>query len=277
VKRIVHGGTSSPTLGCAYLIGYADVHKLRGASLVGPAPNGVPPAAFIHVDSYATDTATHQGELHVYVCSAGDLDYHNLLQFPPVTGTFLNFGFVPVTAVLQLSETAWPSSNPAKENRKCYQGNIKNKPVKLKSPIVTVFSDLNDDSAAGFPVLSTSETYLTISVSQVLVNGVPLSVGPNCGTSQPIQALLTGHGHNGPPPTGYTLDNGGPLTGQVTIPDFEHCGVGENLDPLLDAGISGPGNFQLITQGTLCTPQQSGKPGCPPDVPKPIRHVKSGG
>ena len=274
-KRIIHGGTSNPTLGCAYLIGYADARKFHESALVGPAPYGAARAAFIRVDSYATDTATHHGQLHVYVCSGADLDYHNLLQFPPLKATFLNFGFVPVTAVLQLSETKWP--HRPTENRQCYQGNIKNKPVKLPNPIVTVFSDLNDDSAAKFPVLNISETYLTIHISQVSVNGVPLNVGPNCGSAEPIKAVLTGHGHNGPPPTGYTLDNGGPLTGNVTITKFMHCGVGENIDPLFNAGISGPGNFQLLTQGTLCTPKQVGKPGCPPTIPKPRRHVNSSG
>jgi len=222
-----------------------------------------------------TDCTKHGGVIHVFSCSVGQLDYNKQLQFPPAKATFLNFGFVPVTAVLTLSETTWPSSHPPVENPKCYRGFNMNQPVPLTSPIVTVFSDLNDSSTEGFPVLNISETYLTIHISQVEVNGVPLDVGPGCTTAQPVHAILTGKGHNGPPPTGYTLDNGGPLTGNVTIPQFTHCGVGENLDPLFDAGISGPGNFQLMTQGTLCTPKQSGKPGCPPTVPKPLRHVKS--
>jgi hypothetical protein len=71
--------------------------------------------------------------------------------------------------------------------------------------------------------------------------------------------------------TGYTLPTGGPLTGEVTIPSFVNCGVGENLDPLLNASIAGPANFQLITQGTLCTPQELTL--CPPTIPKPLRHV----
>jgi Family of unknown function (DUF6801) len=271
VKRIVKGGTTSPTLGCAYLLGYADVLKLKESALLGPAFDGSAPAAFLHVDSYATETAIHHGRVHVYVCSAAQLDYHKLLQFPPAKVTFLNFGFVPVTAVMSLVETKWPSNHPPVENKQCYIGNVKNKPVHLKSPIVTVFSNLNDDAAEKLPVLNTSETYLAIHISQVTVNGVPINVGPNCGTTQPVRAVLIGHGHNGPPPTGYTLDNGGPLAGSVTIPKLSHCGVGENLDPLFDASISGPMNFQLMTQGTLCTPQNASL--CPPSVPKPRRHV----
>lgn len=285
VKHIVHGGTTSPTLGCAYLIGYADVHKLKEAALVGPAPSGNPPAALLNADTYATDigcvppeptTAAcvkHGGALHVYICTGADLNYKKRLQFPPARATFLNFGFVPVTAVMQLSETTWPSDHPPTENRKCYRGILKNKPVKLKSPIITVFSNANN-SLPSQPVVSTGTTFLAIHVSQVTVNGTSLPVGPDCGVDQPVRAVLTGRGTN-VPYSGYTLNLGGPLTGSVTIPEFKHCGVGENLDPLLDAGISGPMNFQLITQGTLCTPQQTGQPGCPPTVPKPLRHVKS--
>lgn len=272
-------------LGCAHLLGYADVRKLQEAALVGPAPDGAPSAAFLHADSYASDIGcvprepalaactAHHGTIHVYTCTIAQLDYRGQLAFPPARVTFLNFNFVPVTAVMELSETTWPASDPPLENRKCYRGFTISKPVRLKSPVVTVFTDLNDSAAAKFPVLNISATYLRIHIAQVAVNGVPLDVGPDCGTDQPVKAVLTGRGHNGPPPTGYTLDLGGPLTGDVTIPPFRHCGAGENLDPLFDAAISGPGNFQLMTQGTLCTPQQGGKPGCPPTVPRPRRHV----
>lgn len=284
-KRLIQGGTTSAVLGCAYLAGYADVQKLKEAALVGPGPHGVPPAALLHADTYASDIGCvpkqptlaacikHHGVIHVYSCTVAQLDYRKQLEFPPARATFLNFGFVPVTAMMQLSETTWPHSHPPTENKKCYTGFNKGTPVPLKSPVVTVFSDLNDSPTAKFPVLNISETYLTIHISQVTVNGVPLDVGPNCGTTEPVDAVLTGHGHNGPPPTGYTLDLGGPLTGNVTIPQFKHCGVGENLNPLFDASISGPMNFQLMTQGSLCTPQQAGKPGCPPTVPKPLRHA----
>jgi hypothetical protein len=283
VKRLLPGSFPGEVLGCAHLIGYADVQKLEESALVGPAPDGTPPAAFLNVETYASDIGcvppeptiaectSNNGTIHVYSCTVAQLDYHKQLSFPPAKVTFLNFGFVPVTAVMQLSETTWPRDHPPTENHKCYTGFNKNKPVHLTSPVVTVFSDLSDASAEGFPVLNISETYLTIHISQVAVNGVPLDVGPDCGTTQPVHAVLTGHGHNGPPPTGYTLATGGPLSGTVTIPKLVNCGVGENLDPLFDASISGPMNFQLMTQGTLCTPQDTQL--CPPTVPKPRRHL----
>jgi Family of unknown function (DUF6801) len=281
-QMLVHGGTSSPVLGCAYLLGYADVRKLHGAALVGPAVNGSAPAALLHVDTYGSDVgcvpaeptaakcASHHGEIHVFSCSVAQLDYHRKLEFPPARSTFLSFGFTPVSAVMHLSEVPWPRNKPPTENKKCYRSFTKFKPVTLKSPIISIFSDLGD--AGHLPVLNIGTTYLAIRISHVTANGVPLNVGPHCEAAHPVKAVLTGHGTNNPV-SGYTIDLGGPLAGDVTIPNFTHCGVGENLDPLLSATISGPANFQLMTQGTLCTPNQSGKPGCPPTIPKPKRHL----
>ena len=283
-KQFIHGGVSSPVLGCAYLIGYADVKKLNGAALIGPAPSGDPAGALLNIDTYGGDfgcvpkapsaaaCAKKNGTIHAYNCTAGRLDYHKELSFPPAEATFLGFKFVPVTAVMQLSETTWPV--PPKEDPRCYKGFNPQKPVKLKSPIISIFTDINTNVALGEPITNVGTTYLAIHVSQVAVNGVPLPVGPDCGTTQAVRAVLNGHGVNLPEPMGYTLAGGGPLTGTVTIPAFQHCGQGENLDPLFTASISGPANFQLITQGVLCTPHQ-GRNGCPPKVPKPLRHVKS--
>ena len=281
IKRLIQGGTPSPTLGCAHLIGYADVSKLRGAALVGSGPNGTPPVAFLHVDTYATDVGcvpaeptiakcvSSHGALHVYLCTAGQLDFHKQLAFPPARATFLNFGFVPVTAVVELSETTWPSNHPPVEDPRCYKGFSPSKPVTLHSPLISVFTDGNN-SVTSQPIVNIGTTYLLLHISQVTVNGVSLPVGPDCGTTQPMLTVLTGHGTN-VPVSGYTLPTGGPLTGEVTIPSFVNCGVGENLDPLLNASIAGPANFQLITQGTLCTPQEL--TFCPPTIPKPRRHV----
>jgi hypothetical protein len=270
-KRIVHGGISSPLLGCAYLVGYADVAKFHEAALIGPAANGSAPGALLDVDTYGTNLSEVHGTLQLFNCTAAQLNYHNQFIFPPAKTTFLTFGFVPVTAVLQLSEATWPS--PPKENPRCYKGNLgTTKPVHLTSPLISVFTDTNTNVALGEPVLNTGTTYLSIHVSQVAVNGVPLNVGSLCGVPGPVKAVLVGHGKDVPEPEGYTVAGGGPLTGSVTIPNFTHCGVGENLDSLLTSGISGPANFQLMTQGVLCVPVP-GRQGCPPAVPKPLRHV----
>jgi hypothetical protein len=273
-KRFIHGGLKMPLLGCAYLIGYADARKLNGAALIGPAANSTAPAAQLNVDTYDSNLSKVNGTLHAFNCTAARLDYHGQLAFPPARATFLTFGFAPVSAVLQLAETKWPH-RPV-ENPRCYQGLQGNrKPVPLTSPLISVFTDINTNVNLGEPILNTGTTYLSIHVSQVSVNGVPLPVGPDCGVAKPVRAVLIGRGILVPKARGYTVAGGGPLTGSVTIPNFTHCGVGENLDPLLTASISGPANFQLITQGKLCTPKQpTVPPNCPPNVPKPLRHVK---
>jgi hypothetical protein len=271
-KRFIHGGIKNPLLGCAYLIGYADVHKLKEAALIGPAVNGSAPAALLNVDTYGTDTSKVHGTLQLFNCTAAKLDYHQRLEFPPARTTFLTFGFAPVSAILHLAEVKWP--HKPVENPRCYKGLLGNsKPVHLTSPLVSVFTDTNTNVNKGEPVLNTGTTYLSIRVTQVAINGVPLNVGSNCGVPGPVRAVLVGRGIDVPRPEGYTLAGGGPLTGSVTIPNFTHCGVGENLDPLLSAAISGPANFQLITQGVLCVPAE-GHHGCPPRAPKPLRHIK---
>ena len=70
-------------------------------------------------------------------------------------------------------------------------------------------------------------------------------------TARPRQfdAILTGTSASNPP---YSIQFGGPLTGMVTIPHVQNCGVGENLDPIFNCGDLGPENFNLLTQGPLC-------------------------
>jgi hypothetical protein len=105
---------------------------------------------------------------------------------------------------------------------------------------------------------------VSLSISNVDVNGVPLNVGPHCQTVTPFTLKLTGI----PPAYNVSLQYG-VLTGTVTVPLFKGCGVGENLDPLFDATVSGPGNFVKVTQAVLCTPTVTGHPGCPPALPVP--------
>ena len=109
---------------------------------------------------------------------------------------------------------------------------------------------------------------LRIVPGSVKVNGVPLDVGSRCETGR-FDAVLTGSSASTPP---YNVVTGGPLTGMVDIPPFSNCGVGENLDPIFNAAISGPRNFNLLTQGPVCF-LVGGGGICPPPKPKPLHSV----
>jgi hypothetical protein len=224
---------SSPAQGCAYIVGYSDVKKLNGAALVGPGLLNVAEGV-----QTAEDTTTGA---YIQVDSAGQLDYkpcptcQTLHELPPAHATFLDFGFTPVTATLQLTEI----------------GTIN---------IYTVQTNVT--------VTNTAWSLMKLRVSDVTVDGQKLNVGPHCQTDKPLLIGFTGA-------PSYSLAGGGPLTGYITIPPFTGCGVTENLDPLITGTVSGPGNFAKFTQGSLCflPPPGStgGGTGCPPNIPKPLR------
>jgi hypothetical protein len=95
---------------------------------------------------------------------------------------------------------------------------------------------------------------------------VPLDVGPHCQTPA-FDAILSGNNASIPP---YIVTTGGPITGFIDVPPFKGCGVGEDLDPIFNAAISGPRNFNLLTQGPVCflTGDTS---GCDPKTGKPLK------
>jgi hypothetical protein len=225
---IIHHPT--PSLGCAWVAGFADVRKLNGASYIGPARISV--AVGINLD-YNFDGHTYFQE-----DSAGMLDYRlchscKLLHgLPPVKATFLTFGFMPTTATMQLTEVG------------------------------TV--DLFGVGTTSQLSVNYSYAEMSLKISDVRVNGAPLNVSTHCRAERPFTIELYGRADSHP---SYSLQFGGPLTGDVDIPQFTGCaGGGENLDKLFNAAIAGPRNFAELTQGTLCTPASDS--GCPPE---PVR------
>jgi hypothetical protein len=221
----------SPGAGCAYIVGYADVRKLNGAALVGPGlvnlSVGVRIIVNVPGNYFEEDSAA---QLDYRPCHTCQLEH----ALPPAHATFLAFGFMPVSATLQLTEI----------------GTMNIIGVGTLSTLTT----------------NTAWALMALRISDVAVNGQPLNVGPHCQTVQPLLVKLVGLG-TGPEP--YSLQGGGPLTGEITIPPFTGCGVTENLDPLFTGTVSGPDNFAKFTQGPLCT--LIGDLGCPPRIPKPVR------
>jgi hypothetical protein len=232
---------SSPAQGCAFTAGYADARKLKGAAFIQPG--------LTNVDLFVrTATDFNPKVNYAEFDNAAVLDFHGKHEFPPSTATFLTFGFVPTTATIELVEhgtvnifaigPAVPSQCP---------------PPKSCATVATVSSRLSVQIVPG----------------SVKVNGVPLNVGSNCATP-PFDAILTGTSASIPP---YNVVTGGPLTGFVNIPQFSNCGVGENLDPLFNAAISGTRNFNLLTQGPVCFLLGGGVCGkTGPVLPNPILH-----
>jgi Family of unknown function (DUF6801) len=219
---------------CGYIEGYSDVKKLYGATLLGPVLVNID-FAYRHLIAHRKLTAWSSGRIYNQADEGSSV-------FPPVRATFLGFGFVPVTATLSLREVG---------------------PIRIVS--------VSGITAPPYPIAVTAKTRVAISVSDVTVNGVPLKVGPGCRAAYSPKLTLTGHGTNTFPPRGYTVPTGGPLSGTLTIPPFVHCGVTENLDPLLTGSISGAGNFAKMTQGKLCGPLTLRDWTCPPPKPKPLK------
>jgi hypothetical protein len=229
----VHG---SGVAVCGYITGYSDVAKLYGAALFQPKRPARP--ALVNID-FAYRHLFKPGRLIAF--STGELYYQGRHELPAVRATFLAFRFVPVTATIKVTELT---------------------PISIRS--------VSGITAPPYPITVSATTRVAIAISDVDVNGVPLAIGPHCRPVSTTRLTLIGRGDNTIPPRGYTVPTGGPLSGRLTIPAFTHCGVTENLDPLLTGSISGPGNFVLMTQGKLCGPAKPRDWTCPPPVPKPI-------
>ena len=172
------------------------------------------------------------------------LCYTGQLHLQPSTTTVLGFGFVPITTTLTY--------------------------VQINTPENPMFVEVSSKSTNGNLISSGHSTALVeIHVSSASVNGTPLNVGPNCRTETPVVidvSSLPGRYKSGPKKGQaiYPYDGirGGYLQGKLDIPQFTDCGVDENLDTLLSAPVSGPGNLSRVCQG----PAQY-LPNEPPDPP----------
>ncbi|WUW20303.1 hypothetical protein OG521_05670 [Streptomyces sp. NBC_01463] len=234
----------------AYATGYANVAKLKSATLF--------PVACTQIHQGATVLKFQDGHLHVLQDSTALLDYQGKTQLPPASGTFLTFGFTPTTATMEMTQIP-PEAGPDGK------------------PLPNIHSDLTILSPGNSVGTTTIDLMLQLRLYDVEVNGVPLDVGPNCRTSKPFALPLQGKMvlKDGVQ-TGYTLVTGGVLVGKVTLPPFSGCGVGEDLDDLFTASISGvPGAVKQVQAApcaaaqhdpNVCTPE-----GQPVQVPKPQR------
>jgi hypothetical protein len=227
-----------PEQACAFTTGYADARKLKGAALLT--------AALTNVEITAREVVNFSPKVNFFESdNVAQLDFHGLHEFPPSTATFLTFGFVPTTASVVLVE----------------HGTIN---IFAVGPAVP--AGCKPNKFQNCVTIATVKSRLSVQIvpGSVTVNGVPLDVGTQCQTPA-FDAILTGSSATNPP---YSVQFGGPLQGMVTIPKFGNCGVTEDLDPIFNAAISGPRNFNLLTQGEVCFVQDA--LDCEPKVNTPI-------
>jgi hypothetical protein len=227
----------APAQACAFIKGFSDVRKLGGAALVGPGFGNIQESkrTIFTTKPPIYDQLDSSGKLYYKPCPGGAPQCKPIDGLPPVRATFLSFGFMPTTATLQIMQA----------------GTLNIASVSINQNLTT----------------SQIQSLASIRVENVLINGAPLDVGTDCHTVKPFPLVLTGK-----PP--YSLQAGGVVSGTITVPSFTGCGVGENLDPIFNATVSGPGNFVQLTQGNLCVAWNiSGTipSGCPAAVRKPVR------
>lgn len=205
--------------------GYTDAAKLDGSALVGSA---LLDSSGGTQDGLSIERLKPNGSCAAVVLQP---DYKGTAELPPMTDTFLSFGFMPVTATVQLTEVG----------------------LKDPPPITTVVYD--ESSAYPYTVVSTAQ--LVLQVLSAKVNGTTLDVGADCRTVTPLYtpdsvvdpdndliALAGGNAVGDTLPTFTSAQDGGGLAGDATIPPFTGCGAsGDNLDPLFDSSIAGQGNY----------------------------------
>jgi hypothetical protein len=226
-----------PVQACAFIKGFSDVQKLSEAALVGPGFGNVDDGKLIILNEKKNyEQIDSSGKLYYKPCPGKSPECRAISGLPPARATFLSFGFMPTTATLQVTQV----------------GTLNIVEVGNLVPGVLKYTKV--------------QSLASIRIKNVSVNGTPLDVGSDCHTVTPFPLVLTGR-----PP--YSLNNGGVLSGKITVPQFTGCGVGENIDPIFDASVSGSGNYAQLTQGRLCFGwNQTGSftSGCPANMPKPV-------
>ncbi|HEV2778142.1 MAG TPA: DUF6801 domain-containing protein, partial [Actinophytocola sp.] len=209
---------------CAFINGHANVNKLGASIRIEPGLTNV-----------AVVPPTQDGDV-LRADNPAELVGGRL---PPMTGTFLAFGFMPVLATLEMIQAG---------------------------PMVVHTEGL---AVEPFTFSVRASAQLDVRVIAVTVNGVPLDVGPNCRSATPMNLVL-----DGGTPDYTNILRGGPLSGFADIPPFAGCGTTENLDRLLTGMVSSNGNFVRAQQGPVCAPdfpdaQDVVCPPMPAEVPPP--------
>jgi hypothetical protein len=138
----------------------------------------------------------------------GDLTTGTLtgsISLPAATGSFTELGLVPVTVTAEFIQVGQTTGT-----------------IDLSTDAVTATSDI------------------TLQITNLVVAGLPIPVGPDCQSATPAVITVTSG-------TGFTIGTGGPVSGTYTIPPFVNCLL---ETPLINLVIPGPGNTISLTLGT---------------------------
>lgn len=85
----------------------------------------------------------------------------------------------------------------------------------------------------------TTTSHITLQITSLSVSGVPVPVGPACESATPATVSLASQ-------PGFSIVNGGTVSGTYTIPPFANCGL---VTPVLNLTVPGPGNTISIILG----------------------------
>ncbi|WP_375001743.1 hypothetical protein [Aeromicrobium sp. CTD01-1L150] len=158
-------------------------------------------------------------------------------HFPPQRVRTLAFGSIPVEATLHLSLTTDENGLP-----------------------YGIRLDADDYNPSPVQVSDSVGTgRLTVRLSDLRADRVPVDVGDACRTASPAELSVAGSGYEststGVPEGHYSPARGGLLHGTISIGDFRDCGTGgEDVSPLVNAMAAGAQMPVRIVQGLVTAP-----------------------
>jgi hypothetical protein len=110
-------------------------------------------------------------------------------------------------------------------------------------PVTATVAFLQNGPTTGTVNLNTGAvstmSSITLQITSLSVSGLPVPVGPACESATPASVALTSQ-------PGFSIANGGTVSGTYTVPPFANCGL---VTPVLNLTITGPGNTISLTLG----------------------------
>jgi hypothetical protein len=110
-------------------------------------------------------------------------------------------------------------------------------------PVTATTAFIQDGPTTGTIDINTgavsTTSHITLQITSLTVAGIPTPVGSACESATPATVAVTSQ-------PGFSIVNGGNLSGTYTIPPFANCGL---VTALLNLTVPGPGNTITLTLG----------------------------